>query len=178
MDCNQAELAMMAHMEKTIQPAQAQDLAQHILKCQDCQEYYIGFDMAMDVLNDTELSAAPPDFTQAVMAQVHKLPAHTKPEPVVISVSLRILWGLSAIALGIGLLFAFNPEWLASFAVMDGILNGVGAIAQYVTGLVENLAPGYRSASGLTALNASVLFVAVIGVLLVVLQRSEKSHNS
>ena len=176
MDCNQAELAMLAHMEKTIQPAQARDLAQHVMSCETCQEYYIGFDMAMDVLNDAELSIAPPDFTQLVMAQVQKLPPHTKPEPVSISLSLRILWGLSAIVLGIGLLFAFNPEWLTAFPVVDNMLAAVNTLGHHTARLVDGLTAGYYGAELL--LNASLVFVVVIGILLVVLQRTEKSHNS
>ena len=131
--------------------------------------------MAMDVLNDAELSIAPPDFTQAVMTQVCKLPAHTKPES--INISLRILWGLSAIVLGIALLFAFNPEWLTAFPVMDNILASVSTLGQYISGLTDNLSPAYQGA-GLSALNASLLFAVVVGTLLVVILRSEKSHNS
>ena len=177
MDCNQAELAMMAQMEKTIQPAQARDLVLHMLSCETCKEYYIGFDMALDVLNDPELSIAPPDFTQTVMPQVRKLPVYVKPEPTSISVTLRILWGFSAIALGIALLFALNPEWLPAFSVMDSARAALSDFRQYAAGLVENLSLGYNGL-GSSMLTVSLVFAVVVGVLLVVLQRTEKSHNS
>ena len=182
MDCNQAELAMMAHMEKTIHPAQARDLAQHVLNCEACREYFIGFDMALDVLGDAELCEAPADFTQAVMAQVRKLPAHTQPEPAAsTSISLRVLWGLSAIVIGVGLLFAFNPEWLttvtAAAPIVDRMFDASSRLQLFIMGMFDGIAPVYNGA-GMFTFNAAIIFAVVVGALLLVLQRSEKSHNS
>jgi len=185
MDCSQAQIAMMEHMEKTIQSAQARDLAAHVLECESCREYYIGFDMALEVLDDAELSVPPADFTQAVMSEVCKLPAHTPAEPVATaSVALRVLWGLSAIFLGVGLLFAFNPEWLSAVTdaspIVQSILGGMSTAMQYVSGLVESLVSSYQGANGseLSMTSVAIIFIAIMGVLLAVLQRSEKSHNS
>ena len=184
MDCNQAELAMMEHMEKTIQPACAHDLAQHVLSCETCREYYIGFDMAFEVLEDAELSAPPADFTQAIMTQVRKLPAHTPPEPRA-SVALHIIWGLGAIILGVGLLLAFNPDWMAALTAASPIVyaavNAVGTAGQFATGIIERVVSSNQAtyaSSGLSAFNAALIFVVVMGVLLAVLQISEKRHNS
>ena len=183
MDCNQAELAMMAHMEKTIHPAQARDLAQHVLSCETCREYYIGFDMALEVLDDAELSQPPADFTSNVMTQVRKLPAYSKPEPVAsANVSLRILWGLSAIFLGVGLLFAFNPEWLqaltAAYPAVDNVLNAMGTAWLFVAELREGfVSVSYGAGAGFSLFNAALAFVVVVGALLLILQRSEKSHT-
>ena len=185
MDCNQAEFAMMEHLEKTIHPAQARDLAQHVLNCESCREYYIGLDMALEVLDDAELSAPAADFTQAVMAQVRELPAHTAPVPASsVSVALRVLWGLSAIFVGVGLMFAFNPDWLqaltAASPAVDAVLGAIGTAWQFITGMVEGLSPTYQAGNlnGLSMFNVALIFVVIMGALLLVLQRSEKSHNS
>ena len=185
MDCNQAELAMMEHMEKTIHPARARDLAEHTMHCESCREYYIGFDMALEVLNDAELSTPPADFTQNIMDQVLKLPAHSIPEPRA-STALRVLWGLGAIFLGIALLFAFNPEWLqaltAASPVIDGMLGALSTAHLFIAGVLENLTPANQTAggslAGLSVFNVSLVFVFVVGALLLVLQRSEKSHKA
>ena len=184
MNCNQAELAMMEHMEKTIRPARARDLAQHVLGCEACREYYVGFDMAFEVLNDAELSIPPADFTQSVMAQVRKLPAHTPPEPSA-SVALHILWGLGAIVLGIGLLLAFNPDWMAAlteaYPIVYNMTNAVNSVWLSITETFARITPANQTtgaANGLSVFNMALIFVVVVGALLVVLQRSEKSHNS
>jgi len=177
MNCKQAELAMMEHMEKTIQPPRAKDLALHVLECENCREYYIGFDMALEVLDDEELSVAPVDFTQCVMAKVREMPVHSKPIPL----SLRLLWGFGAIFLGIGLLFAFNPEWLtvvtAQSPILYTILSAMYAARQVVSDSLTNLVATYQGTE-IALLNAAIVFVAVVGILLMVLQRSEKSTKA
>ena len=184
MDCNQAQFAMMEHMEQTIHPAQASKLAKHVLECESCREYFVGFDMALDVLGDEELSAPPTDFTMAVMNEVKKLPAHAPAQPAEsTSVAIRVLWGLSAIFLGVSLLFVFNPEWLTaiieSSPVVEGILGAFGAAWQFIAGVFDGVVPSYQaSTGGLSMFNIAIVFVAVMGILLVVLHRSEKSHNS
>jgi len=184
MDCIQAELAMMEHMEKTILPPRARDLAQHVLECETCREYYIGFDMAFDVLSDEVLKIPPTNFTHNIMAQVRKLPAHAPAEPSA-SPAMRVMWGLGAIFLGVALLFAFNPEWwqavTASSAVYDSILTAMGTARLFIADTLENLIPasqGIGDIAGMTVFNVALVFVFVVGALLLVLQRSEKSHKA
>jgi len=182
MDCNQAELAMMEHMEKTIHPARARDLAQHVMHCESCREYYIGFDMALDVLSDAELSVPPVHFTQNIMAQVCRLPAYTPPQPRA-TTAMRILWGLGAIFLGIALLFAFNPEWLqaatSASPVLEGILAATDTARLFIVDSLESVAPvSQGNVAGFPLFNVSLAFVFVIGALLLVLQRTEKSHKA
>ena len=184
MDCNQADLAMMEQMEKTIHPSRAKDLAAHLLNCESCREYYVGFDMALDVLSDAQLSVPPVHFTQNIMAQVRRLPAHTPSQPSV-TPALRILWGLGAIFLGIALLFAFNPEWLqaitAASPAIDGMLTALGSARLFFADMLEGLAPASQGANGIAELslfNVSLAFVFVMAALLLVLQRSEKSHKA
>jgi len=184
MDCNQAELAMMEHMEKTIEPATARDLAKHVQGCESCREYYIGFDMALDVLSQPELDCAPANFTHNIMVQIRKLPAHTPPEPSA-SPAMRIMWGLGAIFLGVALLFAFNPQWwqalTESSAVYEGILAAMGTATQFLASALEALMPTGQSAgvvAGLSSFNIAIVFAVVVGTLLLVLQRSEKSHKA
>ena len=177
MNCNQAQLAMMEHMEKTIHPARARDLTKHVLVCESCREYYIGFDTALEVLDAAELSAPPVDFTQRVMLEVRKLPAHSKP----IAMYLRVLWGLGAIFLGIGLLFAFNPEWLTTLAdsslIVAGVINALYTAREFVSGWLAELTASNQG-TGISTLNVAIVFVVAIGALLMVLHRSEKRAKS
>ena len=183
MDCIQAETAMMEHMEKTIQPARARDLAQHVLICETCREYYIGFDMALDVLSDPELSQAPANFTHNIMTQVRKLPAHTPPQPVA-SAAMRVMWGLGAIFLGVALLFAFNPEWwqaiTESSAVYENVLAAMGTTRLFVSDALEWLTANQATGgfAGVSVFNVALVFVVVGGILLFVLQIAEKSHKA
>jgi len=179
MNCKQAEIAMMEHFEKTIQPARAKSLAQHVLKCEDCREYYVGLDMALEVLDEPELNLAPADFTQNVMAKVSELPAYTKP----IGIPLRIVWGLGVIFLGIGLLFAFNPQWLTAMTeaspVLYSILTAMYAARTAVTDAIANaVASTSYQGTETILLNVTIVFVVIVGALLAVLQRSEKSSKA
>jgi len=177
MNCKQAEIAMMENMEKTIQPARARDLAQHVLECETCREYYIGFDMALEVLDDETLAIPPLDFTQKVMAQVNAMPAHSKPIPM----SLRILWGLGAIFLGVGLMFAFNPAWLTAmteaYPVLYNIINAMETVRIFAAESLAELTGSYQGI-GLPMISAALGFVVIVGMLLMVLQRSEKSTKA
>ncbi|MCL2404636.1 MAG: hypothetical protein FWC92_03705 [Defluviitaleaceae bacterium] len=184
MDCNQAGLAMMEHMEKTIQPASARDLAQHVMHCESCREYYIGIDMALDVLSEEELSVPPVHFTQNIMAHVRRLPVHTPPQPSA-TPAIRILWGLGAIVLGVALLFAFNPEWwqalTAASPVLDAILSAMATARLFLADALENFTTSQQGASGIAGLplfNISIIIAFVVGALLLVLQYSEKSHKA
>ena len=178
MDCIQAELAMMAHVEKTIQPADARDLTQHLLSCETCREYFVGFDMALEVLEDAELSTPPVDFTQNVMAAVSKQPVHSRANE---SIVIRVLWGLGAIFLGIGLLFAFNPDWwnaLTISQVADNMLSAIAGAGQFFVDLFEGSSHYTANFAGASIFNIALVFVFVMGALLIVLQISEKRTNS
>ena len=182
MDCSQAEFAMMEHMEQTIKPQRAANLAKHLLSCEACREYYMGIDMAMEVLEDTELSAPPEGFTQAVMAQVKQLPAYEPPAPVpTISTALRVLWGLSAIVIGVGLLLVFNPDLLAAVMATPFVANIVSAVStvwQFAAGLFEGIPGQVGYSGGLSLFNVALAFAGVIVVLLIVLQISEKKSSN
>jgi len=177
MDCNQAQIAMMEHMEKIILPPRARDLAQHVMSCEDCREYYIGFDMALDVLNEPELSIAPPSFTNNVMAKVREMPVHSKPIPLF----LRILWGFGGIILGVALLLVFNPGWVTALSgaspAIYTILNAVNNVQTTVTGWFAEWTVSYQE-SGNLMLHGALVFVVAVGALLLVLQRSEKSNKA
>jgi len=174
MDCPKAELAMMHYVEKTLKPADARDLATHILQCEPCRTLYLLMDQAAELLTAPALNEAPIHFTAQVMARIEAeavTPAET------VSAGLRILWGLSGIVMGVALLFAFNPQWevvmalqnaLASAAVIfNDALAWVNQI--YVSEALIN------SGIGIVAL----VFAVVIAGLLYGLHRGENTpHKS
>jgi len=177
MDCKLAQIAMMEQMEKTIAPPKARDLAQHLMSCEDCREYYVGFDMALDVLSEPELSIAPDGFTNNVMQEIRQLPVHTRPIPMF----LRILWGFGGIVLGVALLLAFNPDWLAALTeaspIVYGIQSAMTSVSTAFSGWVADLMASYQG-TGTLMLHGALVFVAAVGALLLILQRIEKGNKA
>jgi len=189
MDCNQSELYIMQHFEKTIEPKHAKELAEHVLSCESCRELYLSMDDAMDFVMETthgrlELMEAPANFTESVMGKVRALPAYSKQTVAVVvssggvSIVLRVLWGISAILLGVGLLFIFNPEWLAgSYPVLESIMNSISNFGVAMVGAFEWLAQVSDPAAVGNLSIIALLFVALTGSLLYVLHsgNSDKS---
>ena len=181
MNCENAQIAMMQHMDKTIKPADARELTRHILSCESCREYYLAFDEANDIENT--LAAAPDGFTEMVMTKIRELPVYASPAKKGRGESqtiLRVLWGLSAIFLGIGLLFIFNPDLLAAITAASpaaaGITDVLSEAGQFFTGIFDSLtqAAGTEAASSVLGMGiAALAFVITIGALLLALQRGE-----
>jgi len=180
MDCKKADLAMMQHMEKSIKPADARDLAQHILCCEQCREYFLAFDEAMECLTDAHPVEAPADFTESVMIQVRKLPVYTKQSRVSLPINIiQVLWGLSAILLGVGLLFILNPEWLNAYPAVAEIINVLGVVPRFFGDRLDGFLQVFTAQADMPNINVvALIFAVMVGVLLIVLHRSEKSVNT
>jgi len=186
MDCKQSEIFMMQHFEKTIKPANASRLAKHVLICEPCRELYLTLDEAMECANAEEFSKAPESFTESVMAMVRAEELYSKVVAVTVTadseaggqIILRIIWSISAILLGIGLLFMLNPDMLSAlmeaYPVMETVVNVFYSAGVFISNVGERIAQSGISFSadnlGVTAL----LFVAVMGTLLYVLHSGEK----
>jgi hypothetical protein len=156
MDCEKYESFIMQHFEKTIQPADAQKLAKHVLACEGCRDLYL----AMDIANEGVVSEAPEGFTEAVMVKIREEDVYSQ------GMTLRVVWGLCALLLGVGLLLF--PE---------GVLSAFYSFVEVINTGAENTAQLGHSLSaeffGITAL----LFVAVMGTLLYVLHSGEKART-
>jgi hypothetical protein len=188
MDCKQADIAMMQHMEKTISPADARDLAKHILRCENCREYFLAFDEAMDYMSEmdsveVELIEAPANFTMSVMEKVRQIPTYSNPIPTCrITTLMRCLWGSSAVFLGVSLLFIFNPDWLATLAAIypafAAVSNALDAASLFLGSAVVEFMQSIGSQSGNVATTgltiSTLIFLVMIGIVLFVLHRGEK----
>jgi len=195
MDCQKAEILIMQHFEKTIKPANASKLAKHVLTCELCRELYVTLDEAMDFANTTneELTPAPESFTNSVMAMVRAEEPYAKAvlvtaeaasqmevtitKPETGGVILRIIWGFSAILLGVVMLFIFDPDLFYSVAggypIMEILADGLASAALFFDNAADWFIQGASFSAeymGITAL----LFVAVMGTLLFVLHSGEK----
>ena len=185
MDCKQAEIAMMQHMEKTITPQDAKDLAQHILSCASCREYYLAFDEMMENATDEDfvLESPPADFTKSVMAKVGALAEKTETvsEKSVKSegILMKAIWGISAVFMGAALYFILNPEMLPSFAITTPVVDG---FLQVMAAVGNAFAQGFNQ---MTQLNVSIddslsviaLFFAIILGGLLTLLYNEENHS-
>jgi len=151
MDCKQSETAMMQRMEKTIKPADARDLAKHILSCQNCRELYLAFDEAVELAESSEnLMSPPPYFTESVMMRVRaaKVP--------------YLMWGIIAAFVGAGIFVVFNPHLLA---------YAVSGVEQYLTPAMQAIMQVDIADSNLSIV--ALFFVVMLGWLLAILHRED-----
>ena len=151
MDCSQSEIYIMQHFDKKIKPKNAQRLAKHILTCENCRELYLLMDETHETIE------APENFTESVMQAVRKIPVAT-PKKQDGQLSLRLVWGFSALIIAVGL-----------FVVQDltHIANMLLPIVESISGVFDfNVA---IDGLGFTAL----LLVAIMSVLLYVLHNQE-----
>jgi len=180
MDCKQAEIAMMQHMEKTITPQDAKALAEHVLSCATCREYYLMFDEAMECLTDEDfiLEAPPADFTKSVMTKVGVFAEKVEPPITVESLLMKALWGIGAVFIGAALYFILNPEMLPSFTiatpVVDGFLYTINTIGNAFAQGVNQMAQIDVSIDSSLSVIA-LFFTIVLGGLLTILH-SEENH--
>ncbi len=176
MDCNKADEAMLQYMEKTISPANAKALAIHLLSCESCREYFTALDMTIEALDvgEVEITEAPPGFTSGVMAKVVELPAYKKRKRAVYNTNLimRIVGGVCSIIMGIAVMITSGG---VSVPALDGIFP---AIKEWADGLANgNSFLSLILSNGPSLSIAALVFAAVILMILVVLQRSEREEN-
>jgi len=107
----------MQHFDKTIKPKNSQRLAKHILTCEKCRKLYI----LMDEATETTLTEAPETITKSVMEAVRKIPVIKADE----QIALRIIWGLSALVMGILLFFVKDLSYFSNISLppIDSIVN-------------------------------------------------------
>ncbi|MCL2287059.1 MAG: hypothetical protein FWC32_11945 [Firmicutes bacterium] len=180
--CAKAEIAMLSHMEGTLSSEDAQILAQHVEKCELCREYYLAFDEVMEYAasDEADWQEAPANFTATVMAEVNKMSLYTKPAVEAIRrkgmATLHILWGVSAILLGVALFFAFNPQHLAtltsSYPIFDNIAVFLAGAATPLDQVLYSTMQNHTIESSLGI--AALLFVLILGSLLVVLHKQQE----
>ena len=181
MDCKQSEIAMMQHMEKTITPADAKKLAEHVLICETCREYYLAFDEMMEsITEDFEIVSPPEGFTSAVMAKVYEI-EETAEKPAVVRIFdgqffMKVFWTISAVLMGVGSYFIFNPDVLseisAVYPAVEGFVYALSMFGQQVGQGVQGLVQidiGTGSSLSVVAL----FFALMLGGLLTVLHREE-----
>jgi len=171
LNCDQAEISMLKYAEKTIQPAEASKLAHHVLGCGTCREYYLLFDEIVEAAaTNLELHEPPVNFTAIVMANVR---ATTQPR----ASMLHLLWGVSAILLGVALFLAYNPALLAQLThAFPAVSGAVYSIMAYMGNALDYV---IQSAGAHTVGNhfgiAALVFVLMLSSLLVVLHREEEA---
>ena len=177
MTCKQSEIFMMEHFEKTISPKNAKELAQHVLSCASCRTLYLMFDEVAEFAAE-EIVAAPEGFTSAVMTSVRAEATETvKAKAPDMQVFMQILWGLSAIFMGVGSYFIFNPDVLAGLAtthpIVDGFVHAAGVVGTFFSsGAQWFMHMEVSAVSGLSAV--ALFFVVMLGAVLTVLYRDEQ----
>ena len=187
-NCEQIEVLMLKHMEKTISAQDAAKLAGHVQDCQSCREYYLAFDEAMEAMDGFatakfEIDQAPDNFTANIMAQVRKVPAHVTPAIATARqkgrVALYAFWGVSAIIVAVALVLAYNPHYLINLADAYPIFEGAAAAMQQAISAFGQVPEWLMNDTDIIAHTfgvAALAFVLVLGMLLVVLHKDE-SHK-
>lgn len=184
-NCEQIEVLMLKHMEKTISAEDAAELAGHVQDCQSCREYYLAFDEAMEAMDGfatakIEIDQAPDNFTANVMAQVRKTPACVTPAIATARqkgrVALYAFWGVSAIIVAVALVLAYNPHYLINLADAYPIFEGAAAAMQQAVSAFGQVPEWLMNDTDVMAHAfgvAALAFVLVLGMLLVVLHKDE-----
>jgi len=184
-NCEQSEILMLKHMEKTISAEDTIKLAGHVQDCQSCREYYLAFDEAMEAMGDfatahIELDQAPDNFTANVMVQVRKMPAAVTPAIATARqrgrVALYAFWGVSVIIVAVALVLAYNPHYLTDLAYTYPIFEGVATAMQRAVSAFGQVPEWLMNDTDVMAHNfgvAALAFVLVLGMLLVVLHKDE-----
>jgi len=183
MDCKQADIAMLKHMEQTITPQDAVRLSQHVMECEHCREHYLMFDQVMELAVTSEnWDIAPPNFTTAVMAKVAaNVVVQTTPQAPAnkIRIAFHVTWGICAMFFAAILFFAYNPTLVNNLADMSPAFAGVVAAINSIGALFSNMMESFlQSADTLTIANslsiAALVFVLVLSSLLIVLHKQDE----
>ena len=182
MDCKQAEVAMLKHMERAITPQDAVRLSQHVMVCEHCREHYLMFDQVMEFAATSEdWDEAPPNFTSAVMAKVAANVA-IKPAPQAankIRLAFHVTFGLCAVFFATILFFAYNPTLVSNLTDMSPAFAGLVAAIHGLGTLFGNMMESFIQTAGtLNIANslsiAALVFVLVLSSLLIVLHKQDE----
>jgi len=184
MDCNLAQQLIMKRADAKIDGKDALELHEHVSNCGDCRETYLVFDECMEALmafeNSEAEAIAPADFTRSVMAKVGGVTHSTEEiEKVKESgwVVLKLLWGFSAIILGVVLFLLFNPNVLETlinrYPVLENTLAGFEQAFTFLQGGISTFVQGIDMSSTGTMSVFALLFVTLMSILLFVLHSNE-----
>lgn len=94
MDCAAAHIALSAHLDGELTPAEAQELQEHLALCPQCRALQEELSALQELLRQIDLPAPPPELKERVMAN---LPPQGKPKGKVMAIHWR-RWGAMAAA--------------------------------------------------------------------------------
>jgi len=187
-NCKQAEVALMQHMERSITAEDAQLLLQHVQECENCMEEYLMFDQVVEFAATTSAESwdvAPANFTANVMAAVRKEPSYApaaQPLRQIVregNILSHILGGSGLVVLALALIIFYNPEQVAHLAytypAIGTIVSMAGSVWTFFAGIINSVVYSAGNISIESSISiAALAFVLVAGMLLVVLQRQEE----
>lgn len=126
--CQRAQDLMMKYLDNLISPEEQRYLDEHLVSCEACCFDFSAFKQVVSSLTEAaEIEiVAPEGFEEAVMAQIHKLPAtnHSKTDALVYTL-LAVLSGL----FGLGFLVAINSGPVLEFLNEAGLTSYVAFIS-------------------------------------------------
>ncbi len=126
--CQRAQDLMMKYLDNLISPEEQSYLDDHLVGCEACCFDFSAFKQVVSSLTEAaEIEiVAPEGFEEAVMAQIHKLPAtnHSKTDALVYTL-LAVLSGL----FGLGFLVAINSGPVLEFLNEAGLTSYVAFIS-------------------------------------------------
>jgi hypothetical protein len=143
----------MQHFDKTIKPKNAQRLAKHVLTCEACRSLYLVMDEAVCE------NEAPENFTESVMEAVRGM-AQPAPKKEDCRLTLRLVWGFSALIMALGL-----------FVIQD-----LTRLAERLTPIADRIVNAFDFSISVDGLGfTALLLVAIMGILLYVLNNEESA---
>ena len=188
MDCNLAQNLVLKRTETRLRDSEAAQLHKHILECGQCRESYLVFDQCMEAFalfdgDKLDETPAPEDFTRLVMAKIDNAYANSEIAKVKEKgwLVLNLLWGFSAIVLGIILFLFFNPSWLEAlvnrypivYSAISGLQQFFGVIQDGLLALTQGMQLSLEGSMGVFPL----LLVAAMSLLLFILHRDNQQQE-
>lgn len=94
MDCAAAHIALSAHLDGELTPAEAQELQEHLALCPQCRALQEELSALQELLRQIDMPSPPPELKERVMAH---LPPQGKPKGKVMAIHWK-RWGAMAAA--------------------------------------------------------------------------------
>lgn len=109
MKCCDAEKYIMKYMDGELSKKEAEELNEHIQKCQCCKESFLFYDDMMQTFEQLPLYETPDDFETNVMMQIQLL-EQTEQRSFVKNRIIGHIWGCFTVLFGTGAILVFYKQ--------------------------------------------------------------------
>lgn len=114
MKCCDAEKYIMKYIDGELSKKEAEELNEHIQKCQSCKESFLFYDDMIQIFEQLPLYETPIDFEKSVMMQIQLL-EQTEQRTFVKNRIIGHIWGCFTVLFGTGAVLVFYKQSIIQF---------------------------------------------------------------